>query len=84
MDRPPMIKAAAGRPDTNQRIIDVLGRMPRVADVAREAGLDPRGPEMQALVKLSYDVVERVVWEIVPELAEQLIQDNIAKLAARR
>ena len=38
---------------------------------------------MQALLKLSYDVVERVVWEIVPELAEQLIRDNVDRLAAR-
>jgi hypothetical protein len=67
----------ASRPNTNQRIIDVLGRMPRVADVAKENGLDPRGPEMQALLKLSYDVVEKVVWEIVPELAEELIKANI-------
>jgi CheY-like chemotaxis protein len=79
MDRPSMIKA--GRPDTNQRIMDVLGRMPRVADVAKEAGLDPRGPEMQALLKLSFEVVERVVWEIVPELAEELIRDNLEKRA---
>ena len=76
--------ASGARPDTNARIIEVLGRMPKVTDVARDAGLDPRGPEMQALLKLSYDVVERVVWELVPELAEALIRDNIDKLAAGR
>jgi CheY-like chemotaxis protein len=84
MARAPMIKSVpTSRPDTNARIIEVLGRMPRVMDAAKASGIDPQGPEMQALLKLSFDVVERIVWEIVPELAEELVRENLDKLAAR-
>jgi hypothetical protein len=53
------------------------------AQVAPEAGLDPAGPEMQALLKLSREVVERIVWEVVPDLAEAIIKQNLDKLTAR-
>lgn len=53
------------------------------SDVAREAGLDPNGPEMRALLALSKDVVERVVWEVVPDLAEQIIRENLDQLTKR-
>lgn len=54
------------------------------AAVAQEAGLDPAGPEMRALLALSVDVVERIVWEVVPELAELIIRENLADLAAAK
>ena len=54
-----------------------------VADVARDAGLDPDGPEMRALLALSKDVVERVVWEVVPDLAETIIRENLDQLVKR-
>jgi hypothetical protein len=38
------------------------------------SGLDPKAVE--ALLALSRDVVEQVVWEVVPELAEQIIKQN--------
>lgn len=38
------------------------------------AGLDPAA--VQALLSLSREVVERVVWEVVPELAEQMIREK--------
>ena len=53
------------------------------SEVAREAGLDPNGPEMRALLALSKDVVERVVWEVVPDLAEQIIRENLDRLTGR-
>jgi hypothetical protein len=54
------------------------------AAAAAEAGLDPAGPEMRALLALSVDVVERIVWEVVPELAELIIRENLADLAAAK
>jgi len=54
------------------------------AAVAKENGIDPNGPEMQALVKLSRDVVERIVWEVVPDLAETIIRENLDKLTAQQ
>ena len=37
-----------------------------------------------ALLKLSAEVVERIVWEVVPDLAEQIIRENLHDLTARR
>ncbi len=57
--------------------------VPAAADaVARQAGIDPSGPEMRALLKLSREVIEQVVWEIVPELAETIIRENLDRLTA--
>ena len=47
-------------------------------------GRRPGSPEHAALLKLSTEVVERVVWEVVPELAEQIIRENLHDLTARR
>jgi CheY-like chemotaxis protein len=76
--RPPMIK---GRPRRNLTLVPINEI---TAQVAAEAGLDPRGPEMQALLKLSREIVERVVWEVVPDLAEAIIKNNLEKLAGQR
>ncbi len=38
------------------------------------AGLDPKA--VQALVALTAEVVEQVVWEVVPEMAEALIREK--------
>ena len=40
------------------------------------AGLDPAA--VKALLALSHEVVEQVVWEVVPELAEQIIRQQNA------
>lgn len=41
------------------------------------AGLDPKA--VAALVALSRDVIEQVVWEVVPDLAEQVLSRNQAR-----
>ena len=38
------------------------------------SGLDPAA--VSALLALTHEVVEQVVWEVVPELAEQLIAER--------
>lgn len=52
--------------------------------LAEATGLAPGSPELLALLKLSTEVVERVVWEVVPDLAEQIIRENLADLTQRR
>lgn len=42
-----------------------------------------RGPEYAAIVHLSRDIIEQVVWEVVPELAEVMIREQIDRLAKR-
>lgn len=44
----------------------------------REMGLTPT--QVDAVLALSREVVERVVWEVVPVLAETLIKEEIARL----
>ena len=43
-----------------------------------------RGPEVEALTKLSREIIERIVWEVVPELAETIIKQHLDRLAADR
>lgn len=44
----------------------------------KDLGLNPQ--QIDAVMALSRDVVERVVWEVVPQLAEALIKEEIARL----
>jgi hypothetical protein len=43
-----------------------------------ELGLTPA--QAEAVMALSRDIVERVVWEVVPQLAELMIKEEIARL----
>lgn len=43
-----------------------------------ELGLTPQ--QAEAVLALSREVVERVVWEVVPQLAETIIKEEIARL----
>jgi len=48
------------------------------------AALATRGPEYEAIAKLSREIIEQVVWEVVPELAETIIRQEIDRLASAR
>ena len=43
-----------------------------------------RGREYEAIAKLSREIIEQVVWEVVPELAEVLIKQEIDRLVAAK
>jgi CheY-like chemotaxis protein len=79
-NRAPMI---SGNPTKRSALVDrTLAKMAqRLADAA---GIEPGSPELLALVKLSAEVVERIVWEIVPELAEAIIRENLTDLTKHR
>jgi len=47
-----------------------------------DLGLTPQ--QAEAVLALSREVVERVVWEVVPQLAETIIKEEIARLTAER
>lgn len=80
MNRSPMV---AGSPTKRSALVErTLAKM--AARLAETAGLEPGSPELAALLKLSTEVVERIVWEVVPELAEQIIKENLQELAASR
>ena len=46
-----------------------------------QLGLTPA--QVEAVAALSREVVERVVWEVVPVLAETLIKEELARLTAK-
>jgi CheY-like chemotaxis protein len=48
------------------------------------AALSARGPEYEAIAKLSREIIEQVVWEVVPELAEMIIRQEIDRLASAK
>jgi CheY-like chemotaxis protein len=80
MHRAPMV---AGSPTKRSLLVErTLAKM--AARLAEAAGLEPGSPELAALLKLSAEVVERIVWEVVPELAEHIIRENLHDLTARR
>jgi hypothetical protein len=78
--RPPMV---SGIPTKRSALVErTLAKMgQRLAELS---GLEPGSPELIALLKLSTEVVERIVWEVVPELAETIIRENLHDLSARR
>ena len=47
---------------------------------AKLENLDLTPEQTQAILALSRDVIERVVWEVVPVLAETLIKEEIQRL----
>lgn len=51
----------------------------RVAEVARQVG-GLTAEQVEAIRVLSTEIVEKVVWEVVPELAETLIKEELARL----
>jgi CheY-like chemotaxis protein len=78
--RAPMV---GGTPTKRSVLVErTLAKM--AARLAEATGLDPGSPELLALLKLSAEVVERIVWEVVPDLAEQIIRENLHDLTARR
>lgn len=78
--RAPMV---SGTPTKRSALVErTLAKM--AARLAEATGLEAGSPELLALLKLSTEVVERVVWEIVPELAEQIIRENLQELTARK
>jgi hypothetical protein len=59
---------------------------PAISPAAVSASVDQKlaafaakGPEYEAIAKLSREIIEQVVWEVVPELAEAIIREHVAK-----
>jgi CheY-like chemotaxis protein len=46
------------------------------------SGLGLTAEQIEAVARLSREVVERVVWEVVPDMAEALIKEEIRRLTA--
>ena len=79
--RPPGTPIGAPRPLPARPSVGVAQVAQRVATgAAAHVGVDPRGPEYDAILKLSREVIERIAWEVVPELAAVIIKESLDKL----
>ncbi|HZL17985.1 MAG TPA: response regulator [Polyangia bacterium] len=54
---------------------------PMVASTVEQtmAAIAAKGPEYEAIAKLSREIIEKIAWEVVPELAEAILREQIAK-----
>lgn len=64
-------------PDISQKVSEESAAAAS-AVVAQVDGLSSE--QAEAILKLTKDVVEKVVWEVVPDLAETIIKEQIEKL----
>ncbi|MFN0253211.1 MAG: response regulator [Kofleriaceae bacterium] len=77
------ISMVSGNPSKRSALVEAtLQKMS--ARLSEATGLAPNSPELLALLKLSAEVVERIVWEVVPELAEAIIRENLSDLTKAR
>jgi CheY-like chemotaxis protein len=67
----PMVARPAASPAMSSAVSGLVDQ--------KVAAISARGPEYEALAKLSREVIEQIVWEIVPELAEVIIREQVAK-----
>ena len=49
------------------------------AVASKIAAAAARGPEYEAIAKLSREVIEQIAWEVVPELAELIIREHVQR-----
>ena len=78
----PAAPAAAAKTAPVQPATAVVREQARVAAerVAAELGAGLTPDQVAAVQRLSAEVIERVVWEVVPDLAEAIIREQIEKL----
>jgi hypothetical protein len=67
------LPAVAAAPSVSAMVSAVVG----AAVDQKIAAIGARGPEYEAIAKLSREIIEQVVWEVVPELAEAIIREHI-------
>jgi len=71
---------AAVDEDTGPMEKAVAAAVPAAADIAARIGGGLTAEQAEAIRSLTAEVVERVVWEVVPELAEAIIKEYLARL----
>jgi CheY-like chemotaxis protein len=72
----PPAPAAAVPPPIAAAVTDAIDQ--------KVSALAARGPEFEAIAKLSREIIEQVVWEVVPELAEAIIRQEVDRLASAK
>jgi CheY-like chemotaxis protein len=75
--------AAPGETTPSPTLAALTAKLDKKID-QKVATLAAKGPEYEAIVKLSREVIEQIVWEVVPELAEVIVREHVERLAAGR
>jgi len=75
-----MAPIAAASPPAAAAAVQVLGATASLGPKLAELGLT--AAQVDAVLALSREVVERVVWEVVPTLAETIIKEEVRRLTA--
>jgi methylmalonyl-CoA mutase cobalamin-binding subunit len=63
---------------------ETTGHKPSAALVAAALGDGGEAALRAALTSASREVIERIVWEVVPQLAETIIRENLDRLVKQR
>src|SRR5690606_28830383 len=71
---------AAARPSASAAAAAATGNGSTMARKLEDLGLSQA--QVDGVLALSRDVIERVVWEVVPDLAETIIREEIRRLTA--
>ena len=61
-------------------VVDEPTPVPELASAAAGGGSEMDAAMREAILKISREVIERVVWEIVPDLAEKIINEELDRL----
>jgi CheY-like chemotaxis protein len=75
-----MAPAVAPPRTPSSSAVQVAGATAAMSPKLQELGLTPA--QVEAVLALSREVVERVVWEVVPTLAETIIKEEVRRLTA--
>lgn len=78
----PAAPAPAAAPSAAPAVAAVAGAVVSATLSNKLAGLGLTKEQVEGVLALSREVVEQVVWEVVPELAEVLIKEEIKRLTA--
>jgi CheY-like chemotaxis protein len=86
VDPPPPVAVEKPVADLAARAAPVVAAvaMPKIQEAVAARGGDPRGVEYEAIAKLSREIIEQIVWEVVPDLAEAIIRENLDRLTAAK
>ena len=78
---PPPVRAREATPVPPVRAREATPTPPPAMVVAavdqKLAAISAKGPEYEAIAKLSREIIEQIVWEVVPELAEAIIRERL-------
>jgi CheY-like chemotaxis protein len=75
--------SAPARPGVPPTVTAGVANLVGSAVDQKVAAFAAKGPEYEAIAKLSREIIEQIAWEIVPELAEAILREQAEKRGPR-